>query len=148
MVDARQIVCPHCGGINRVPVARAADAAKCGHCHAGLFDGEPAEMGEAGFDRHVRLNDIPVLVDIWAPWCGPCRTMSPNFARAAATLEPAMRLLKLNADTAPAVSARLGVRSIPALFLLHKGAVLARTAGAMPTEAIIQWARENLPPGG
>jgi thioredoxin 2 len=145
MVEAHQLVCPHCGTLNRVSTARPALSAKCGHCHAKLFDGQPAEVDAAGFERHLRSDEIPVLVDIWAPWCGPCRTMSPNFARAAGMLEPRMRLLKLNADTAPDVTGRLGVQGIPALFLFSQGQVVAKTAGVMPADAIVHWAQEHLP---
>ncbi len=145
MTEVVQLVCPHCGTFNRVPPSRPIAEAKCGQCHAKLFDGQPAEVDVAGFERHLRGNDIPVLVDVWAPWCGPCRTMGPNFTRAAATLEPQIRLLKLNADIAPEVTGRLGVQGIPALFLFRKGEVIAKTAGAMPTDAIIKWTREHVP---
>lgn len=147
MVETRRLVCPHCSTVNRVPRDRPAAAAKCGSCHQRLFDGHPAEVDAAGFDRHVGSGDIPVLVDIWAPWCGPCRMMAPNFERAATALEPQARLLKLNADTAPEITARLGVRGIPALFLFHDGQVVAQTAGALDANTIIRWTREHLPPG-
>ena len=145
MTTPRHLVCPHCGATNRVATDRPLAQAKCGGCKAVLFDGEPHAVDERGFDRHVQTNDIPVLVDIWAPWCGPCRSMAPQFARAAALLEPEVRLLKLNADEAPQVSARLGVRGIPALFLMHHGQVVAQTSGAMPAEQIVRWTRQHLP---
>lgn len=144
MADGTHIVCPHCGATNRVPRERPALAAQCGACHRKLFDGHPAEVDPAGFDRHVAANDIPVLVDIWAPWCGPCRMMAPQFERAAGQLEPAFRLLKLNADEAPEISARLGVRGIPALFLLQGGRVLGSNAGAMDANAIVDFARRHI----
>lgn len=137
----RHIVCPHCAATNRVPTARPAAEAVCGACKAHLFEGHPTEVDPAGFERHIRANDIPVLVDIWAPWCGPCRAMAPNFARAATALEPGMRLLKLNADTAPEIGARYGVRGIPALLLFKGGQLAGQTAGAMATEQILAWAR-------
>ena len=144
MANATHIVCPHCAALNRVPAGRPADAARCGGCHRALFDGHPAAVDEAGFERHLRANDIPLLLDVWAPWCGPCRAMAPQFEHAAATLEPAVRLLKLNADEAPNVSARLGVRGIPAMYLFRNGSVLAQTAGAMNADAIVRWTQSHL----
>ena len=143
--EPRHIVCPHCGATNRAAADRPAAQAVCGGCKARLFDGAPHDIDEAGFARHARADDMPVLLDVWAPWCGPCRSMAPQFARAATMLEPEVRLLKLNADAAPQVSAQLGVRGIPALFLLHRGRVLAQTSGAMPAEQIVRWTREHLP---
>ncbi len=145
--DAR-IVCPHCGTLNRLPANRPAQAARCGACHDALFTGQPVEVDAAGFERHMKGDGMPLLLDVWAPWCGPCRMMAPAFARAAALLEPDMRLLKLNADTAPEIVQRLGVRGIPALFLLRDGHVVGQTAGAMDTNAIVSWARRHLPAAG
>jgi thioredoxin 2 len=144
MPDAATIVCPHCRALNRVPTERPARAAKCGSCHAALFDGRPAAVDEAGFNRHLRHDSIPLLLDVWAPWCGPCRAMAPMFERAATVLEPRVRLLRLNADEAPQVSARLGVRAIPAMFLFRGGRTLAQTAGARDADAIIGWVQEHL----
>lgn len=144
MASAAQIVCPSCGTLNRVPSARPAESARCGSCHAPLFTAHPIAVDEAGLERHVRGNDIPILVDIWAPWCGPCRTMAPQFERAAAVLEPQLRLLKLNADTAPDTCARLGVRGIPALFLFRSGSVVGQTSGAMSADTIVRWTRGQL----
>jgi thioredoxin 2 len=143
-MSASHIVCPSCGSVNRVPDDRPATAAHCGSCHGDLFDGHPLAVDEAAFQLHVRANTIPVLVDVWAPWCGPCRMMAPAFERAAALLEPRARSLKLNADEAPNVCAQLGVRGIPALYLLRQGTIVARSSGAMSTEAIIDWARSHL----
>ena len=144
MSTGRQIVCGHCGKINRLPVERAAGAARCGSCHQPMFDGHPVEVDESGFDRHVAHSDIPVLVDVWAPWCGPCRAMAPMFERAAQQLEPRVRLLKLNADNAPAVSSRLGISGIPTLLLMQKGREISRISGAMDTSKIVAWTMAGL----
>lgn len=144
MSEPAQIVCPHCGTANRVPAERPALSARCGKCHQALFRHHPTEVDENTFERHVRANSIPVLLDVWAPWCGPCRAMAPAFERAAGMLEPQVRLLKLNADEAPNVSARLGVRSIPAMYLFHNGSIVAQTAGALPADTIARWTRDHI----
>lgn len=142
-VSALNIVCAACQATNRVPPARLTAQPRCGACHVPLFDAHPIEVNAAGFERHVGGDEVPVLVDLWAPWCGPCSTMAPWFERAAAALEPHYRLLKLNADTAPEILARYGVRSIPTLLLFYRGTLLASNAGAMPAERIICWAQTN-----
>lgn len=148
MSEANHIVCGRCGQINRVAAGRPAGRARCGSCHEPLFSGHPVDVDAAGFERHVQLNDIPVLVDVWAPWCGPCRTMAPMFEKAAGDLEPEVRLLKLNSDQAPELSARLGIRSIPTMLLMQSGQVRARTSGAMNSEQIVAWTKSNLASGG
>jgi thioredoxin 2 len=144
MSTGRQIVCGRCGKINRLPAERVATAARCGSCHQPIFGGHPIEVDEARFDRHVAHSDIPVLVDVWAPWCGPCRTMTPMFERAAKELEPQVRLLKLNADTAPSVASRVGISGIPTLLLMKGGREISRTAGAMDTRNIVAWTTAGL----
>ena len=141
---ALHIVCPHCAATNRLPADKNSAAGKCGACHAALFDGHPAAVDAAGFDKHRRANDIAVLVDVWAPWCGPCRMMAPMFEAAAAELEPQVRLIKLNADEAPNVAAEYQVSGIPALLLFRGGRVVARSAGAMDARRIVAWTRSQL----
>jgi len=144
MTQNRQIVCGHCGQINRLPAERVATTARCGSCHAPFFSGHPIEIDEAGFARQVAHSDVPLLIDVWAPWCGPCRAMAPMFERAAQELEPAVRLLKLNSETAPDLSARLGITGIPTLLLMLREKELARSAGAMDARGIVAWTQAGL----
>lgn len=144
MAQVRQIVCPHCAAINRVPGDKPAAQARCGACHRALFDSHPAAVDAAQFDKHRRANDIPVLVDVWAAWCGPCRSMAPMFEQAAAELEPEVRLLKLNADEEPRITSELGVAALPTMLLLRGGQVVARVSGAMSARQIVTWARSHL----
>lgn len=144
MSDSKHIVCPHCGAINRVPAERPAAAAQCGSCKSKLFAGEPRDVDAASFDRHVAKGDLPVLVDVWAPWCGPCRSMAPQFARAAQVLEPDVRLLKLNSDEQQQIAARYDIKSIPTMLLFKGGKLAARTAGAMDSASIVRWAKSQL----
>ncbi|MGJ4889500.1 thioredoxin TrxC [Bradyrhizobium sp. HKCCYLS3077] len=146
MSETFQLVCGHCGQINRLPAGRAATQGKCGKCHAPLFSGHPIEVDQAAFARHLANSDLPLLVDVWAPWCGPCRAMAPMFARAAQELEPRVRLLKLNSDEAPEVSAKFGISGIPTLLLLHKGRELQRISGAMDSQRIVAWTMSGLRP--
>lgn len=139
----RQFVCGHCEAVNRVPDKRDARAAKCGRCHEPLFAGHPTEVTGAQFEAHRRsTKGAALLLDVWAPWCGPCRAMAPQFEAAAKQLEPAVRFLKLNSDAHPEVAAQLGVQGIPALFLIEDGRIVARQAGLMNASQIVAFARQ------
>ncbi len=139
MSDKLLIVCPRCAALNRVPAERLAQKPHCGECKSALFDGRPVELTADTFDRHVSRGDLPVVVDFWAPWCGPCKSMAPAYAQAASKLEPRVRLAKLDTDQAPDISARYGIRAIPTLIIFRGGKEIARQAGAMGGADIIRW---------
>lgn len=144
MSESLHLVCPACGGVNRVPVARLAEGGKCGRCGAGLAAEQPLAVDQAGFERFLARDQRPILVDFWAEWCGPCRMMAPAFAQAAAQLAPQVVSLKVNTEQAQSLSARLGIRSIPTLALFAGGRELARQAGAMDAASIVGWTRQQL----
>jgi thioredoxin 2 len=141
MSEALHIVCPHCRSINRVPGTRLSEGPKCGRCHAPLFTGHPIALTASDFDVHATQNDIPLVVDFWAPWCGPCRMMAPAYEQAAKMLEPQVRLAKVNTEEQQALGARFGIQSIPTMIVLRGGREVARQPGALGLQDIVRWVR-------
>ena len=149
MSQTIHVVCPHCNTTNRVPADRldAGDTGgKCGKCGQPLFAAHPVELTEANFEQQVGKSDLPVIVDFWAPWCGPCRSMAPHFERAAGELEPRARLAKLNTEESQQIAARFGIRSIPTLIAFRNGREVARQSGAMDSGALVRWAQNHIQP--
>ena len=136
------IVCPACTAVNRVPESRLADAPHCAKCKQPLFQGKPASLDAATFDRQLTRSEIPLIVDFWAEWCGPCKMMAPVFADAARRLEPRVRLAKVDTEAEPGIAGRYAIRSIPTLIAFRGGREIGRQSGAMPPEAWLSWCRQ------
>jgi len=145
MSENLHIVCPSCDGINRLPAEKLAAGGTCGKCKKPLFNGEVVALNSANFSRHVSRNDIPVLVDFWAPWCGPCKMMAPIFAQAAQQLQPKIRVAKVDTEAEQQLAAQFQIRSIPTLAIFKNGKEIARTAGAMDLQNLTRWVNQNTP---
>jgi thioredoxin 2 len=143
-VPSSIVVCPSCQSANRIPEARLGDGPKCGKCKQALFVGRPIVLTDQTFDKHLRKSDLPLVVDFWAPWCGPCKMMAPYFEQAAAELEPGVRFAKVNTDDNPMLSQRYGISSIPTTAVFKGGREVARQPGAMNLPQLIQWLRPQL----
>lgn len=144
MTDSKHVVCPHCHATNRIPDAKLEAQPKCGKCKEALFTGQPVELLSSTFDKHISRSDIPVVVDFWAAWCGPCKMMAPAFAQAAGMLEPHCQLAKVDTEAAQDLAARYQIRSIPTLAIFKNGQPLATQPGAMGVNDIVQWVRSKV----
>jgi thioredoxin 2 len=144
MSEPLHIVCPHCRSINRVPGLRLSEGPKCGRCHAPLFTGHPIALTASDFDLHATRSDLPLVVDFWAPWCGPCRMMALAYEQAAKMLEPQVRLAKVNTEEQQALGARFGIQSIPTMIVFRGGREVARQSGALGLQDIVRWVRAHL----
>jgi thioredoxin 2 len=141
MNETVHIACPHCVAVNRIPAGRLDDKPKCGNCHQPLFNAHPIELSSSTFQTHVERNDIALLVDFWAPWCGPCLTMAPQYVQAASLLEPRVRLAKVDTEAEPGLGQQFQIHSIPTLVLFEHGREVARQSGAMGAEDIVRWVK-------
>src|SRR5690554_2433298 len=144
MSDSLTLGCPHCGAINRVSQARLNDAPRCGRCQSPLFTGEPVELTEANFRSLVERSEMPVVVDFWAAWCGPCKMMAPIFSGLAGKMQHQVRFAKVDTEQAQQASIQMNIRSIPTLILFHRGKEVDRLSGALPEPQLKQWLEQKL----
>ena len=144
MSFSKKVVCPYCGAVNRIPAERLDDHPKCGKCKKDIFASKPVDLTTADFHKHIANSEIPVLVDFWAPWCGPCKMMAPAFEKAAVALEPNVRLAKLNTEDEQQIGGQFDIRSIPTMVLFKDGKEIARQSGAMMGGQIEQWVESQL----
>ena len=145
MADTTIVVCPHCDAVNRVPSARLADRSVCGKCKRPLFDGHPVALTDQNFDRHLNRSELPLVVDFWAPWCGPCKMMAPAYEQATARIEPSARLAKVDTEQNQLLAQRYSIRSIPTLAIFKAGRQVASQPGAMSLQQLMQWIEAHLP---
>ena len=144
MSHSKHVVCSSCLATNRVPEDKLDSGGVCGKCRKPLFNKKPLELTSANFSKIIANNELPVMVDFWAPWCGPCKMMAPVFEQAAQQLEPNMLLAKLNTENEQSIAARYGIRSIPTIAIFKGGRVVAQQAGAMDIRSLTSWAQSQL----
>lgn len=139
MSEYIHIVCPHCNGTNRIPSSKVPQEAKCGRCKKSILDTRPIELTRDNLEQHLQKNDIPVIIDFWAPWCGPCKIMGPNFEKASANFKARVRFAKVNTEDQQSLGAHFNIRSIPTLVLFKNGKEVDRVSGALDASALTQW---------